>query len=564
MAAMPDPLMITVAPTGAETAKADCPQLPTTLEELVATAQECEAAGAAMIHVHIRDDEHRPTLDGGRLKATVDALRESTDLVVQLSTGGSVHDPLETRLKVLDAAPDSCSLTMGTTNFGDDVFMNPWPFVCELYQLSQERGVVPEFELFDLGQVHALHRLLDRYGLPAGGKVHVDLVMGVPGGMNGTADSLVAAVSDLPAATTSWSATGIGRSTLPVMLASLSKGGHLRVGMEDVLTISRGVPVESNAQLVERAVDAGRVAQREPMTPAGARALLGLGQPRLGRLLDRGGPRRDLRAPAHAELGADVLEVRAGRPRGDPQLLGDLAVGESPGHQAGDLELAPGQRGPGLRRRRAGRGGSRSRPPPRAAGAAATAAAASRTPSTSVTASVRRFEATAHRARSSAHHWDSHHRPRADQPAWAAPSRSRALPVRPAASSTRPCAWSTAGSMPGHAPRQQVGGDPLGPVPGAGRVALLEPGAGAGDQEREEVGRLQDLVRRVVPGLGQGDRRRAVPGQQRALGEPPQGGGEALQLAASPRPRPAPRPAARRRRRRGRGPGRRSRARAGR
>src|SRR6266540_446852 len=222
-------LLITVAPTGAETAKADCPQLPTTLAELVETARRCEAAGAGMIHVHIRDDEHRPTLDLGRLTDTVSALKESTDLVVQLSTGGSVHDPLETRLKVLDAEPDSCSLTMGTTNFGDDVFMNPWPFVCELYQLSQDRGVVPEFELFDLGQVHALSRLLDKYGLPAGGKVHVDLVMGVPGGMNGTTDALVAAVSDLPAAVTSWSATGIGRSTLAVMLASLSKGGHLRV-----------------------------------------------------------------------------------------------------------------------------------------------------------------------------------------------------------------------------------------------------------------------------------------------------------------------------------------------
>ena len=80
--------------------------------------------------------------------------------MVQLSTGGSVHDPLDERLKVLDAEPDSCSLTMGTTNFGDDVFLNPWPFVCDLYQLSQEREVVPEFELFDLGQVHALHRLL--------------------------------------------------------------------------------------------------------------------------------------------------------------------------------------------------------------------------------------------------------------------------------------------------------------------------------------------------------------------------------------------------------------------
>ena len=204
----PGNLLVTVAPTGAETSKDDCPALPTTLEELVETAQRCEAAGAAMVHVHIRDGEHRPTLDLVRLTETVDALHAETDLVVQLSTGGSVHDPLENRLKVLDAQPDSCSLTMGTTNFGDDVFLNPWPFVTDLYRLSQEREVVPEFELFDLGHVHALHRLLDKYGLPFGGRVHVDLVMGVPGGMPGTADALVAAVAALPDAVTSWSATG--------------------------------------------------------------------------------------------------------------------------------------------------------------------------------------------------------------------------------------------------------------------------------------------------------------------------------------------------------------------
>jgi 3-keto-5-aminohexanoate cleavage enzyme len=156
------------------------------------------------------------------------------------------------------------------------VFSNPWPFICELYQLSQERQVVPEFELFDLGHVAALHRLLGRYGLPYGGKVHVDFVMGVPGGMPGTAAALVAGVAALPDAVTSWSATGIGRTTLAVMLASLSMGGHLRVGMEDVLTISRGVPVESNTQLVERAVEVARLAQRTPMTGADARALLGL------------------------------------------------------------------------------------------------------------------------------------------------------------------------------------------------------------------------------------------------------------------------------------------------
>jgi len=269
-------LLVTVAPTGAETAKADVPHLPTTPEAIAETAKSCQAAGASMIHIHVRDREHQPTLDLALLREWVAAVRDSSDLIVQLSTGGSVHDPLDQRFKVLDAEPDSCSLTVGTTNFGDDVFSNPWPFVCDLYRLTQERGVVPEFELFDLGQVHAMRRLLDKYGLPAGGKVHVDLVMGVPGGMNGTTDALVAAVHDLPPETTSWSATGIGRSTLSVILASLSKGGHLRVGMEDVLTISKGVPVESNAQLVERAVAIGTLAQRTPFTPDQARELIGV------------------------------------------------------------------------------------------------------------------------------------------------------------------------------------------------------------------------------------------------------------------------------------------------
>lgn len=269
-------LLITVAPTGAETAKADCPALPTTLDELVVTAQECEAAGAAMIHVHIRDDDHAPTLELARLRETVAALREGSGLVVQLSTGGSVHDPLDARLRVLEAEPDSCSITMGTTNFGDDVFLNPWPFVRDLYQAAQERGIAPEFELFDLGHVHALGRLLRRYGLPVGGKVHCDLVMGVPGGMPGTTDALVAAVAALPSEVTSWSATGIGRTSLPVALAALSKGGHLRVGMEDTLTYAPGEAVESNRSLVERVVTLGGLGQRNAMSPAAARRLLGL------------------------------------------------------------------------------------------------------------------------------------------------------------------------------------------------------------------------------------------------------------------------------------------------
>lgn len=274
--AAPTGTLITVAPTGAESRKEDVPALPTTLDELVDTAIACETAGAAMVHVHIRDDAHEPTLDLGRLKETVAALRESTALVVQLSTGGSVHDPYEDRLRVLDAEPDSCSLTMGTVNFGDDVFMNPWPFVVELYERTVEHEVVPEFELFDIGHVAALHRLLDRHGLPYGGRVHCDLVMGVPGGMPGTAAALVAAVQALPEAVTSWSATGIGRTSLPVALAALSAGGHLRVGMEDTTTFAKGRPVRDNAELVQRAAQLATLVQRPPMSGSDAAALLGV------------------------------------------------------------------------------------------------------------------------------------------------------------------------------------------------------------------------------------------------------------------------------------------------
>lgn len=270
--------LITVAPTGAESSKADVPALPVTLDELASTAKECEALGAAIIHVHIRDGRARPTLDPERLRDTVAALRSSTDLIVQLSSGGAVTDPEADRLAVLDAGPEMASCTMGTVNFGDGVFLNRWEFIVELHTRMQDRGIVPEYEIFDLGQLTTLQRLLGKHGLPAGGHVHVDLVMGVPGGMPGTAEALVAchrAIRDLPDGST-FSATGIGRSTIAVMLASLATGGHLRVGMEDTVTYAKGRPVDSNMQLVARAAAFAQLAQRPPMTPGDARTLLGV------------------------------------------------------------------------------------------------------------------------------------------------------------------------------------------------------------------------------------------------------------------------------------------------
>ena len=262
-----------MAPTGAETTKADCPQLPTTLEELVETAQECEAAGAAMIHVHIRDAEHRPTLDLGRLTDTVAALRESTDLVVQLSTGGSVHDPLDQRLQGARRGPGLVQPDDGHHQLRRRRLLQPVA-VRHASSTSSARSArwCRSSSCSTSARCTRCIGCSTRYGLPYGGKVHVDFVMGVPGGMPGTAAALVAGVAALPARGDAWSATGIGRTTLPVALASLSKGGHLRVGMEDVLTISRGVPVEQQRPARRARGRAGRLAQRTPMPARGARA----------------------------------------------------------------------------------------------------------------------------------------------------------------------------------------------------------------------------------------------------------------------------------------------------
>lgn len=267
--------MITVAPTGAETAKVDAPSLPVTLAELLECARSCQRAGAALIHIHLRDSAAEPTLDVGYAREVVNAVRAATDLIVQLSTGGAVTDPEAARLAVLDAHPDSASLSCGTVNFGDDVFLNRWPFMVGLHQRMRDQEILPEYEMFDIGHIAALHRLLDRYGPPHGGHVHCNLVMGVPGGMPGTAATLVAAVSMLPAGA-SWSATGVGRTALPVALAALSAGGHLRVGMEDTLSLRPGIPVADNTELVARAATLAELAQRPAVSPTDARDMLGI------------------------------------------------------------------------------------------------------------------------------------------------------------------------------------------------------------------------------------------------------------------------------------------------
>ena len=232
-----------------------------------------------MIHVHIRDDEAQPTLDQGRLRDTVAALRAATDLIVQLSSGGAVTDPEADRLAVLDAGPDMASCTMGTVNFGDDVFLNRWEFIVDLHTRMQERGIVPEYEIFDLGHLTTL-RAAARQVRPAGRRPRARR----PGDGRARRDARHhrgagrlprRRCATCPRAPRSRPPASAAR-TIPVMLASLSAGGHLRVGMEDTVTYAKGQPVESNMQLVARAVGFAQLAQRPPLTPDEARTLLGI------------------------------------------------------------------------------------------------------------------------------------------------------------------------------------------------------------------------------------------------------------------------------------------------
>lgn len=268
-----DPLVVTVAAVGAELTLDDQPNLPVTPELLARDAAECAAAGASIYHLHVRDDEGRPTMSVDRFRAARAAIEQASDLVVQFTTGGAVTDPIEARLAPLDLAPEMATLTTGTVNFGDDVFSNPVPLVTRLYRRMIEQGVTPEYEIFDAGMIATAVRL--RAELGAEHHAHFDFVLGVPGALPAWEDALPFLVSHLPEGGT-WSATGIGRAHLPVAEQTIALGGHVRTGFEDVVYYAKGVKARSNAQLVERVAEMARSAGREVATPAIAREMLGL------------------------------------------------------------------------------------------------------------------------------------------------------------------------------------------------------------------------------------------------------------------------------------------------
>jgi 3-keto-5-aminohexanoate cleavage enzyme len=271
---MSHPLIITCAITGAETTRERQPNLPVTPAEQAAAAAECVKAGASIIHLHVREDDGRPSQRVERFEEAIRAIRAAAPgVIIQISTGGAVGESIENRARPLALKPEMASLNLGTMNFGDDVFMNHPKDIVGLAEKMRAHGVMPELEVYEAGMLESGLRLA-REGVLAE-PLHFQFVLGVPGGMSGDPRNLIHLVSLLPAGL-HWGVAGVGRFQLPLAVQAMVMGGHVRVGFEDNIYYRKGEVAKSNAQLVERVARIAGELGREVATPAVARKLLGL------------------------------------------------------------------------------------------------------------------------------------------------------------------------------------------------------------------------------------------------------------------------------------------------
>jgi 3-keto-5-aminohexanoate cleavage enzyme len=271
---MGDKAIVTCAVVGAEVTRAQSPAVPYTPEEIARASLEAWRAGAAVVHLHARHPDGRPSQESAHFREIVDRIRAAgSDLVLQCSTGGAVGMSVEERLGSLVPGAEMATLNMGTLNFGDDVFVNSRPDIVRIAGRIRERGLLPECEVYDAGMLETLRWLLDKGHLAQ--PYHVQFVLGVPGGMSGNERNLRFLVEGMPEPA-HWTVAGIGRYEMPMAELSLRLGGHVRVGLEDNLYLSKGVLAKGNGELVAEAVRLVRASGRDLATPAEARGILGL------------------------------------------------------------------------------------------------------------------------------------------------------------------------------------------------------------------------------------------------------------------------------------------------
>ncbi|MDD2714582.1 MAG: 3-keto-5-aminohexanoate cleavage protein [Candidatus Wallbacteria bacterium] len=267
-------VIITAAVTGAETTRAQQPNLPVTPAEIAQSTYEACMAGAAIVHLHVRKDDGTPTQDVGIFEKTIKLIREKCEIVIEITTGGAVGMSDDERVAPVKLKPDLASLDCGSVNFGDDILPNGFPSLRRFARLMREHGVKPTIECFDYGHINNA-KLLIKEGL-IDPPYYFTFVTGVPGGIPGTVKNLVFMRDELPENTV-WSSIGIGgKASLPMGLAALLMGGNVRTGFEDNIYFRKGQLAKSNAQLVTRIVEFAKELGHEIATPAEAREILGL------------------------------------------------------------------------------------------------------------------------------------------------------------------------------------------------------------------------------------------------------------------------------------------------
>ncbi len=271
-----DKLIITAALTGSRMTREKSPFIPITPEEITQSAIECWQAGAAIVHIHVRDPKTGlGSQDVDLFRRVTEPLREKTDLILSLTTSGipGRNLPIEERLAPLALKPELASLDAGSINLAGDVFLNPPSFLDQAAERMKKEAVKAELEVFDTGMVVTCLRMRDQGKLEE--PLHFQFVLGTPWGAPATPKALLYLHEHIPPNAT-WSVIGIGKGHLPVSMMGLIMGGHIRVGLEDNIYYEAGVLAEGNAQMVERMIRISREYGRDVASSSEARTILGL------------------------------------------------------------------------------------------------------------------------------------------------------------------------------------------------------------------------------------------------------------------------------------------------
>ncbi|PAE31304.1 3-keto-5-aminohexanoate cleavage protein [Bacillus sp. 7884-1] len=267
-------LIITVATTGDFATKEHTPYLPTTPEEIAESIYESWKAGAAIAHIHVRDNEGKPTLDSDKYIEVVKRLKEmNCDIIINFTTAGGELRDVTKRFPIVELHPEVASYDAGSFNIGPNVFIHSAEMLEQLAEKMQENNVKPEIEVFDVGMIHNALRVAKKGLIKP--PFFFQFVLGSQGGIPATPENLMFMKNAIPEGSI-WSAIGASKDQLMINMMSIVLGGHVRVGMEDAVYYRKGELATTNAQFVKRIVELANIYGREVATPDEAREIIGL------------------------------------------------------------------------------------------------------------------------------------------------------------------------------------------------------------------------------------------------------------------------------------------------